>query len=220
MAGYTTTPASNLAGQVGYIVQNGGKVGDAYNSTPNTAYLNVGNFAGKSIDKLYSADRGVTLEAWINNPAWGHLDQGRWILFRDTLFLLYLNGNSGADAYKLGAQVYGKKSDGTYAWAPLIGDGQIGNTAGWTHVAYKFDATQHSLYINGKLNKTAAHGLVSITNPSSKPIGISWSMANQWNAVCFRGLIDEVSMLNRTLSDSEILAHYNKGMVGKSICTI
>ncbi len=78
----------------------------------------------------------------------------------------------------------------------------------WTHLAGSFDGSSFRFYINGQLVATSA-GLLGPTTTAPLVIGGAGTCAT------FAGLIDEVEIHNRALSDSEIHAIYNAGSAGK-----
>ena len=72
-----------------------------------------------------------------------------------------------------------------------------GAITGWTHVAVVYEDRQPRLYVNGELVKT---GMVSkMTVHPSASLGC---VANQYG--CYAGLLDEVCVYNRALSDKEV----------------
>src|SRR5205823_11397568 len=98
----------------------------------------------------------------------------------------------------------------------FIGDG-IGNevTTGqdlplntWTHLAGAFDGSTYRFYINGTLAGMAA-GTLGPPNNASLLIGRSGTCER------FVGLIDEVELFNRALSQPEIQAIVDAGSAGK-----
>ena len=82
----------------------------------------------------------------------------------------------------------------------------------WSHVAstYSSSAGEVKNYINGVLLDTFSHtGLISITND---PLQIGRRLPNNF---FFNGLIDEVSIFNRALTEAEIKAIFEAGTAGK-----
>jgi hypothetical protein len=78
----------------------------------------------------------------------------------------------------------------------------------WTHLAGTFDGTTLRLYVNGALVATNA-GSLGPTTSASLLIGGSGDCATT------DGLIDEVEIYNRALSDAEVAAIFNAGSTGK-----
>ncbi len=84
----------------------------------------------------------------------------------------------------------------------------------WTHVAATVDPTACNLYINGNLEANAA-GLNNIqVVPVNLEIGAGGSMQMGVGSF-FPGMIDEVEIFGRALSQTEIQAIYNAGSAGK-----
>ena len=78
----------------------------------------------------------------------------------------------------------------------------------WTHLAGTFDGTNFKLYINGQLAATGT-GTLGPTNTAPLEIGDSGTCEP------FGGLIDEVEIFNRALTDTEIQAIANAGNAGQ-----
>jgi hypothetical protein len=82
----------------------------------------------------------------------------------------------------------------------------------WYHVAEVYDGTNLIIYVNGNLDNSAElTGHILVT---SEPVCIGGSDFNCGN-YGFPGLIDEVAIYNRALSDTEISAIYSAGCAGK-----
>jgi concanavalin A-like lectin/glucanase superfamily protein len=78
----------------------------------------------------------------------------------------------------------------------------------WTHIAGTFDGITFRLYMNGGLIGSAS-GMGGPTNTAPLRIGTSGDCSG------VVGLIDEVDIYNRALSQAEIQAIYNAGSAGK-----
>lgn len=89
----------------------------------------------------------------------------------------------------------------------------------WTHVALSFDGATIKSYLNGRVARTLT-GLSGELITSTGPLKLgsrSDTLINQLPANRFNGLIDELSLYSRALSEPELLAIYNSGTAGK--CT-
>jgi uncharacterized protein (TIGR03437 family) len=89
----------------------------------------------------------------------------------------------------------------------------------WTHVALSFDGTTIKSYLNGRVARTLS-GLSGNLITSTGPLKLgsrSATLINQLPADRFNGLLDELSLYSRALSEQELLAIYNAGTAGK--CT-
>ena len=82
------------------------------------------------------------------------------------------------------------------------------NTGQWYHVGVTRNGSTYTLYIDG-LAVTTATNTIAIPDPTV-PLTIGKA-----EAYLLHGLIDEVEIFHRTLSDSEIQAIYNAGSAGK-----
>lgn len=70
----------------------------------------------------------------------------------------------------------------------------------WTHVAVTYDGSKIKIFVNGNLASTQTPS--STPNVQSSNVAIGIRLFDKWSA--FNGLIDEVHIFNRALSDSEI----------------
>ncbi len=87
----------------------------------------------------------------------------------------------------------------------------------WTHVALSFDGAALKSYLNGRVARTLT-GLSGNLITSTGPLKLgsrSDTLINQLPANRFNGLIDELSLYTRALSEAELLAIYNSGTAGK-----
>jgi hypothetical protein len=75
------------------------------------------------------------------------------------------------------------------------------DTTEWTHVAMTYDRSFLKLYVNGELTETRALDDSIPVNTFDLMIGDD-----------FRGILDEVMISNRALTDSEIVEHYHEGI--------
>ena len=82
----------------------------------------------------------------------------------------------------------------------------------WYHVAWTYDQSAMKLYLNGLPVATNVIGpqAISVSSSDLRISGLD-------NHVYFDGLIDEPSVYNHALSDSEIAAIYNAGSAGKCV---
>jgi hypothetical protein len=83
----------------------------------------------------------------------------------------------------------------------------------WRHVAATYDGGTVRLYINGALEASAPHSGPVRHNPSTTAVGCKIT-----GGACnypFRGLVDEVEIFDRALTQGEIKALYAAGGAGK-----
>jgi hypothetical protein len=88
-----------------------------------------------------------------------------------------------------------------------------------SHVAATWDGTETMLYVNGVLDGTNSVGWTGAANTQPVKIGQRGG-SNPYFKDFFHGLIDEVRIYDRALSDEEILAIFNAGGAGKCTMTI
>jgi hypothetical protein len=86
----------------------------------------------------------------------------------------------------------------------------------WTHVAGVFDASSQTMvvYINGEVEGVNNNGPSSVFQ-NNEPLLIGAGDLGSNVRDFTNGLIDEVELFNRALSDSEIQAIFNAGSAGK-----
>jgi hypothetical protein len=88
----------------------------------------------------------------------------------------------------------------------------------WYHIAMVYDGTHVQGYVNGALDGSVdASGAVQTTDGALR-IGAYAPVNGTASKAFFHGQIDELSLYNRALSNSEIAALFNAGSAGK--CSI
>lgn len=185
--------ASDIAGSnggsvVGGVTYAAGRVGQAFRLDGATGYVQVPDSASLRVTGQ------ITIDAWIYPAATG----GRVV---DKITA------GGADGYLL--DTYG-------GVVRLIVDshGLSGTTAiptgTWSHVAGVYDGTQMRVYLNGTLDGTLDTTAAIPANTLPVRIG-----AASDGGSLFNGLIDEVEVFNRGLSQPEIQAIVAAGSAGK-----
>ncbi len=151
----------------------------------------------------------LTIEAWINMRTASPEPLGWGIVSK-------IGGSGGNNGYQLGVTgntLWGLFNSPGGSWpqfivtyaSPIV-------TGAWYHVAYTYDQSAMKLYFNGVPAATNVIGPQPI-NTSSSNLRISGD--DNLGSVYFDGLIDEVGVYNRALSDGEIAAIYNAGSAGK-----
>ena len=185
-----------------------GKQGNALNLFG--GYVDVGNDASLNI-------RGsLSLEAWINasaQPMTGNVYYN----------LLAKEGSYSTNGYGLGIHGYYPrlefwiKSSSTRPINTWYYGGHANIAGKWIHIASTYDEGTIKLYINGTLVSTTPN-LVNPGDTLSYPlrVGYSGDPYSSYDRV-FYGVVDEVSIWNKSLSQEEILEHYNLG-IGKELC--
>jgi hypothetical protein len=153
----------------------------------------VGSFPAKSS----SAAQHFTLSAWIRLDSTGANQP-----------ILTKQGNRKANGFsfyvdsgeKLSLEVFSGLNTSTLARSTAS---LAANT--WYHVTATYDYLSSigsviKLYINGTLDTTVTNA-VSPVRTNTQPLAVGWHSGNQWY---FDGLVDELRVYARVLSDQEI----------------
>ncbi|MBI3231684.1 MAG: fibronectin type III domain-containing protein [Candidatus Doudnabacteria bacterium] len=141
-----------------------------------------------------SPTTAITLTAWVN------------ISNTNTTKMIVAKYDSTGASYFLrvgGSRVrFNVNAGGTLSGPPDSATLLSPNT--WYHIVGTYDGTQAKLYINGLLNTSIAKsGAINVT---SLPVNIG---RHGSNLMFMQGLIDEVRVYDRALSQSEVTALYN-----------
>ena len=210
---FTTTPASTTGLVAAYTFNEGAgstvidasgnnNLGTIIGGTWSTSgkYGNALSFNGTSnrVDVLDSSSlhltSAMTLAAWVNPTSLSTAWQD--VIYKGNVnyFLMASSDNGGSP---VGGGTFGSTVKGTFGTAALAA-----NT--WTYLATTYDGSTIKLYVNGvQVSTMAASG--PITN-SLNPLQIGGDTISGQN---FKGLIDEVRVYNRSLTQAEIQANMN-----------
>jgi hypothetical protein len=166
-------------------------------------------FATADADGLYHADElatdinGVdaqwTIVAWIYRSSVGATQAvvSKYNTSANRQYILY----AGLDN-DMGAFASGDGTNITQSWTP---NNSIGSTSTWYHIAYVCDDVNLTGYLNGDVATSAGENPLSYTNglyDGSALFSIGVRIAD--GGFGFDGLIDEVAVFKRALSESEI----------------
>lgn len=186
----------------------GGKVGQAFSFDGAGDYISVA--ASSSLD--VGTGDGFTIEGWIR-PAttssqqviveWNDGSSSVGVHFMHSIGVL---GGAGS----LFANIL-DTSGGDHYFATAAG---VLNTANFQHVALTYSKSNGiaKIYLNGAVAASANIGVVS--PQTTYPLFIG-TRASAGPGSFFVGEIDEMSLFNRALSDSEIFAVYSADIAGK-----
>jgi glucose/arabinose dehydrogenase/chitodextrinase len=132
----------------------------------------------------------MTLSGWINPAA----SQSGWrTIVQRQVDAYFLNASNDTGPLRPSG---GATLGGTTRWVGGTTSSPVGS---WTHVALTYDGSTLRLYVNGVQAATlAASGTIQ---SSSSPL---WIGGNQPYGEYFNGLIDDVRVYNRALSQAEI----------------
>lgn len=166
-----------------------GKFGGALSFNGVSDVVTVANSA------LLNFPSGMTLEAWVYPTA----NQNSWraILHKEK-DAYYLHGSSPDGAMRpAGGAIFDGREQYSATNSPIP-------TNTWTHLATTYDGTAIKLYVNGVA--VATRSLAGATEANGKPLRIG---GNSYSDQFFKGIIDEVRIYGRSLSQSEIQADMN-----------
>lgn len=171
-----------------------GKYGKALSFNGTNARVSIPSSASLNLTT------GMTLEAWVN-PSVSRASWGDIIWKADALY--FLEGTSTNGGRPAGGA---KNASGT--WTDAYGPSALPvNT--WTHLAATYDGSFVRLYVNGiQVTATARTGnLLS----STQPLFIG---GNTLYGYYFAGMIDDVRVYNRALTQTEIQNDMNRPVAG------
>ncbi len=179
---------ANGGALVGGVTFAAGRVDQAFSLNGSSAYVQVPDSAALRVAGQ------ITIDAWINPSALGGRIVDKITAGLGDGYLLDTNGGSVRLLFD------GQSLTGTSALP----------TGTWTHVAGVYDGAQMRVYVNGTLDGTFNGNAAIPTNALPLRIGADSNGGN-----LFSGLIDEVEILNRALSQAEIQAIVAAGSAGK-----
>ena len=183
------------------------KFNTAVNFDGNNDRINVADTS----DLNYFGD-SLTLEAWVypdrfNN---GNGDGFPTIIDKDydSQFSMYFS-NEGGGRGGITVDLWTGNDDSISSTSEYDDDN-------WYHIVFTYDGSQMKIYVNSVLDNTeSASGNIDV-NTKDILIGSGWS-GNSQNNYLFDGIIDEVAIYNRSLSQAEIIDRYTRGILDLNI---
>ena len=155
----------------------------------------------------------LTISVWINPNQLKESIKGI-IVAKDTG-----SGSARDGQYSLGTR--SNKAAG-YVWPALNPDGssefctwwagRTGNELNigeWQHVVMTYDSSDAKIYINGDLDSSQATNGCSISKKDTTNLAIGGYSNGRFSRLGFDGMIDNVRIYNRALSEAEIQELYN-----------
>jgi len=154
-----------------------------------TTYVDCG--AGKSLN----IDSAGTVECWFNAEELqgGLVTRSTSAEWKDERLVLTIRSDQKYLLWSL--------ADGTVSQSKQFPETK---TFTWTHVALTFDGTNIVWYKDGQHAGAVAQEL----KPAIKDVPLIIGRSDGFGEACFRGMIDEVRIYNRALTQEEILEHY------------
>ena len=190
-----------------------GEVGEAFSFNPVSGTMIVPDSSSLRLTNQ------LTIEAWINARSIGD-PNGYGLVSK-------VGGAGGTGTANFGYQfglsgnaLFGQFSSPGDTWwqwpSARVTSGGLIAPGVWYHVAWTYDQSAMKLYCNGQPVATNVIGPKAISATSSN-LRLS---GDDNNHVYFDGLIDEASVYNRALTDSEIQAIYSAGSAGKCVTPV
>ena len=195
-SGTTVTDLSgnNLTGTiVGATWTTGGKYGNGLSFDGAGSYVDLGNPSALQLTG------SMTIEAWINaaaNPA----DDGQIVAKSDSAGGWQFKTSPDTGPHTFGVAVSGSTGAHTQRYSTTV---RALNT--WYHVAGVYDAAAGTLstYVNGVLDNGTLRGSVPASQLNQN-VNVNIGRRTGGSGYYFNGLIDEVRIYNRALSQAEI----------------
>jgi len=172
--------------------------GQNYGATVGNSYTTFGYLDNDSIiipakDSLSNIDT-ITVSAWIKT---------------NTIFASVVSNRYNVDGYGTWYTFYAGEIEigdnaGGYAFEVFVANTTDNN---WHNIAYRKTGTNHSIYIDGNFDKSFT---ASSDISQSVPLFVGKRWTNMENGY-YDGLMSNVRVYNRALSDEEIKLLYDKG---------
>jgi len=151
----------------------------------------------------------ITLEAWIFPVSFNYY--GNILSKRSPdQYILRLYGYTG----QVQGYIY---SNGSWRYCTTPSNIAVSLNK-WNHILFFYDNSVGKVYINGQLGCTFSYNGSIVSGTNSLKIGTNSTSST--NSERFNGIIDEVRIYNRALSENEVLEHYqgiynnDSGLVG------
>jgi hypothetical protein len=196
--GTGTTVSSAVGGLTGTISgatwTSGGRYGKALSFNGTNSVVTIADSSALDLTT------GMTLEAWVDPATVGGWES---IILKERpsapglSYGMYASTNVNAPGGYINTGGSDVAATGTSALTPGT----------WAHLALTYDGSNLRLYVNGTLVRTTANTGSLITSTGNLSIG-----GNSIWGEYFNGLIDEVRVYNRALSQSEIQTDMNTGI--------
>jgi len=154
---------------------------------------------------------GLTLEAWVFPTAAATATTWRNVLIKERSGGEIYNLYADTDTHVPAAYVVRSASPGTSVGVNGVAQVPL-NT--WTHLAMTYDTATVRLYVNGTLVRSSATTGALLTSTGALRIG-----GNSVWGEFFQGIIDEVRVYNRALTQAEIQTDMATPVTGATLVT-
>ena len=154
---------------------------------------------------------GLTLEAWVFPTAAATATTWRNVLIKERSGGEIYNLYADTDTHVPAAYVVRSASPGTSVGVNGVAQVPL-NT--WTHLAMTYDTATVRLYVNGTLVRSSATTGALLTSTGALRIG-----GNSVWGEFFQGMIDEVRVYNRALTQAEIQTDMATPVTGATLVT-
>jgi hypothetical protein len=153
-------------------------------------------------ESTFDFTSAMTVEAWIKVGAFTVVDQT--IISKGDAWKITRNGSTNALSFSATYTLFGTPFQTSVYGTRNVNDGK------WHHVAATYNGSKMILYIDGTYDASASFNSTLTNNSYNVQIGANAEVPGQ----NFNGQIDEVRLWNVTKMDYEIIAGYNKTLVG------
>src|SRR5712671_6938154 len=198
----TDSSSNNLTGIiVGATWTTGGRYGNALSFNGTSSYVDLGNPTALQLTG------SMTLEAWVNaaaNPA----DDGQIVAKSNGSAGWQFKTSPDTGPHTFGLAVSGNSSSVTQRYSTTV---RSLNT--WYHVAGVYNATTGTMdiYVNGTLNDGILSGAIPNVQFNQN---VNVNIGRRTGGYYFNGIIDELRIYNRALSQAEIQTDMNTPIGG------
>jgi hypothetical protein len=168
----------------------------------NSAYIfnGINNYIEVPYNLELNPTNAITISAWIKayNLGWDSYSN----------YIVSTEQNSPNNGYSLrgGAKSVTIMISGGGSWYTAQSTYGTVDTGAWYHLVGVYNGSGLLLYLDGSLSASTSYGGGITASTGPLLIGTSPGSFLRW----FNGIIDDIRLFNRALSDSEIVALYNE----------
>jgi len=222
---YTTIPTDSLIAWYSFNGNANDYSGKGNNGTNNGATLTTDRFGNSNSAYSFNGTSNYINVPSLNNIQYFPVTYSVWVKTVGLVTNLFM-GSPGWGGFNaiIGRDASGNTTEGLLALSKLIPpstltlDNKIWYYTGatsanydytpplntWIHIVYTSDGSQSKLYVNGALYQTIAFTATQNAN-------INFNIGSGGGRGFWNGLIDDIRIYKRTLSDLEIQSLYHEG---------